>query len=156
MTDQQQRPSLLERFKLGIPKRYLLLVAAFAWTIAGGMLLGRGSAWLLRFGDHLVLRYAIALSGGFAFFFLLFSRISLKHVRRIKAMEETRPSLFSFFDIKAYVMMACMITGGVLLRTLHLVAPSLLYTFYACMGTPLLISATRFYHSFAVYPNSER
>jgi hypothetical protein len=151
MNPRERRSGFLERHQPRVPKRYLLLVAAFAWTIAGGMLLGRGSAWLLEHGDHLFLRYAVALAGGLVFFFLLFSRISLKHVRRILAIDRARPSLFSFFDAKAYIMMAFMIGGGVLLRTSNVVAPSILYTFYACMGTPLLISALRFYHSFAVY-----
>ena len=140
---------------LRVSRRVLLLVAGLVWTFAGGMLLGRGSAWLLKSGDHLVLRYAIALAGGLAFFFLLFDRISLKHVRRIREMEDDRPSLFSFFDLKSYLMMALMITGGVLSRTLALVEPSILYTFYACMGTPLLISAFRFYYSYATYRGAE-
>jgi hypothetical protein len=132
-----------------VPKRYLFLAAAFAWTFAGAMLFGKGSAWLLAHGDHIFFRYSIALAGGLAFFVLLFSRISRRHVTRIHAIEAVRPSLFSFFDFKAYVMMALMITGGILIRTFKLIEPSILYTFYACMGTPLLLSATRFYHAFA-------
>ncbi len=136
---------------LKVSRRGLLLVAGLVWTFAGGMLFGRGSAWLLKSGEHLVLRYALAFAGGLAFFFLLFNRISSKHVRRIREMEDERPSLFSFFDRKSYLMMALMIAGGVLLRTFELVDPAILYTFYACMGTPLLISAFRFYYSYATY-----
>lgn len=136
---------------LRIPHRFLLLVAGLAWTLAGGMLLGRATFWLLKFGDHLVLRYAIAVAGGLVFFLALFSRISRKHVARIRAIDDLRPSIFSFFDRKSYAMMALMILAGVALRTFKLVDPSILYTFYACMGTPLLLSAVRFYHSFATY-----
>jgi hypothetical protein len=135
----------------GVPRRYLLLVAGFVWTFAGGMLLGRGGSWLLAFGDHLAIRFAIALTGGLVFFFALFRRISRRHVERIKRLDAERPSAFSFFNPRSYVMMATMIAGGVLLRRSGLVAPSILYTFYVCMGTPLLISAFRFFRSFAVY-----
>jgi hypothetical protein len=117
------------------------------------MLLDRGGLWLLAFADHLLLHVAIALVGGIAFFFLLFKKISRKHVRRILAIDIAKPCLFSFFDFKGYVMMALMITGGLLIRAFKLIEPSILYTFYACMGTPLLLSATRFYHSFATYAN---
>jgi len=151
MTAQERRSALLVKFKPGVPKRYLLLAAALAWTLAGAMLLGRGGAWLLEFGDHLLARFAIALVGGLVFFFLLFSRISLKHVARILAIEVLKPCLFSFFNLKAYAMMAFMIAGGILLRSFKLIEPSLLYTFYACMGTPLLLSAIRFYHTFVRY-----
>ena len=140
---------------LRVPRRYLLLAAGLAWTAAGAALLGRGSAWLLRFGDHLALRYAIALAGGLAFFVLLFARISRKHIERIRAIEEERPRLLSFFDAKAYAMMAGMISGGILLRRSALVEPSVLYTFYACMGTPLILSASRFFLSFAAYRRPE-
>jgi hypothetical protein len=141
---------------LRVPRRYLLLAAGLAWTLAGAMLLGRGSAWLLRFGDHLAVRYALALAGGLAFFFLLFSRISRKHIERIRSIEEERPRLLSFFDAKAYVMMAGMISGGIALRGSGLVEPSILYTFYACMGTPLILSAFRFFSSFAAYRMPEQ
>jgi hypothetical protein len=151
MTARERSSAFLDKHKPTVPKRYLLLVAGFVWTFAGAMLFGRGTAWLLEFGDHLLARYAIALAGGLAFFFLLFSRISIKHIARIHAIDIVRPCIFSFFDFKAYIMMALMITGGVLLRTLKLIEPSILYTFYVCMGTPLLLSALRFYYSFATY-----
>jgi hypothetical protein len=66
-------------------------------------------------------------------------------------MSDPRPSVFSFFGLKAYVLMALMISGGILLRASKLIEPSLLYTFYVFMGTPLLLSAIRFYVSFASY-----
>jgi hypothetical protein len=151
MTARERRSAFLGKRRPGVPKRFLLLAAGFAWTLAGGMLFGRGSAWLLRYGNRLALRFALALAAGLLFFVLLFSRISLKHIRRIRAIGMDRPCVFSFFDFKSYVMMAFMIAGGILLRTLRLVEPSILYTFYVCMGTPLLLSALRFYHSFATY-----
>jgi hypothetical protein len=151
MTARERRSAFLSKYRPAVPKRFLLLIAGLAWTFAGGMLFGRGSAWLLRHGDRLVLRYSVALAAGLVFFALLFSRISRKHIRRIRAIETARPSVFSFFDRKSYVMMAFMIAGGILLRALNLIEPSILYTFYVCMGTPLLLSALRFYHSFATY-----
>ena len=149
MVPRERMATFMDKFRPRVPKRALLLVAGLAWTLAGSMLLGRGSAWLLANGDRLVQRYAIALSGGVAFFFLLFSRISRRHVRRIRALEAARPSVFAFFDRRSYAMAAAMMAGGVLLRSSRLIEPSLLYTFYVCMGTPLLLSALRFYRSFA-------
>ena len=117
------------------------------------MLVGRATAWLLKSGDHLIARFSIAIAGGVVFYFLLFSRISRRHIARIHAIDEARPRLLSFFSLKSYVMMTSMIAGGIFLRTTKLVEPSTLYTFYACMGTPLLISAFLFYHSFKTYPH---
>ena len=141
--------ALLRNLNPGLPRRYLLLVAGLVWTFAGGLLFGRGSAWLLPSQDHLLLRYGIALSCGLAFFAFLFTGISRKHVDRILGLEDERPRLFSFFDRKSYIMMASMIGGGILLRASGLIPPPILYTFYVAMGTPLLLSALRFYLTFA-------
>jgi hypothetical protein len=137
-----------------VPHRILFLAAGLAWTLAAAMLLGRAGLWLLKSGDHLILRYAIALTGGIAFYFLLFSKISRRHIARIQGIDELRPCLLSFFGFRSYIMMVSMIAGGILLRTFKLVEPSILYTFYTCMGTPLLISAFLFYRSFATYRRS--
>ncbi|MBL8967080.1 MAG: hypothetical protein JNG85_08725 [Spirochaetaceae bacterium] len=143
---------IIQRLKPGIPKRYLLLVAALVWTFAGGMLFGKGAIYLSSHGDRLFLRFAVALAGGLGFFMLLFSKISLKHITRIHAIDIVRPCLFSFFDLKGYVMMGSMIAGGALLRKFELVDPLLRAKFYACMGTPLLLSAARIYYAWARYP----
>jgi len=151
MTPRERRSFFLEKCRPRVPHRVLFLAAGFAWTIAGGVLVGRAMAWLLKSGDHLIARYAIALAGGLVFYFLLFSRISRRHIARIHAIDEVRPRLLSFFGFKSYLMTATMIAGGILLRTFKLVEPSILYTFYTCMGTPLLLSAFLFYRSFATY-----
>jgi hypothetical protein len=141
----------MDKYKPGVPKRVLLLVAGIVWTFAGGMLFGKGSAWLLENGDRLLIRYSVAITAGLAFYLVLFSKISLKHVTRIRAIDIARPCIFSFFDFKGYVMMGSMIAGGIVLRSLNVIEPSILYNFYVFMGTPLLVSALRFYYSFAVY-----
>jgi hypothetical protein len=141
----------INRAKPAVPKRHLLLVAALAWTTAGGILLARGTAYMSAMGDHLLWRCAIALVGGLVFFVLLFARISLKHIARIHAIEVVSPCLFSFFDFKAYLLMALMIAGSVSLRLLRLIDPLTLANFYVCMATPLLMSAVRFYYAFATY-----
>ena len=139
------------RLKPGVPKRALLFVAGLVWTFAGGMLFRKGAAFLASSGDHLLLRYALAVPAGLILFAFAFSRISLKHIKRIHSIDIARPCVFSFFDLKGYVMMGIMISGGILLRELRLIDPVALSTFYLCMGTPLLISAARFFLAFALY-----
>jgi uncharacterized membrane protein YedE/YeeE len=45
--------------------------------------------------------------------------------------------------------MAIMISGGITLRLSGLVNPEIIYTFFLCMGIPLLVSAWRFFYSYA-------
>jgi hypothetical protein len=133
-----------------ISKHYLLLVAALVWTFAGGMLLFRGYFFLMDFPDWLVFKIAGCLVGGLIFFKLLFVKISGKHVLRIKNMPIEKPCLFSFFNLRSYLMMFFMITLGITLRKSGIVSAEYLSLLYLTMGVPLLMSSFRFYYSFFV------
>jgi hypothetical protein len=131
------------KFKPGVPKRYLLMVAAFVWLFAGGFLLFRGIRSMPP-ASWAIWKTMVSVAGGLAFFWVLFLRISSKHIRRITTLEILRPCVFSFFDFKSYLMMALMITMGVTVRKLHLIAPQDISYFFITMSVPLIISAVRF------------
>jgi hypothetical protein len=143
--------SLAEKYKPAIPRRGLLMVAGVFWTFAGGMLLWRGLSGLFPFGRNMLYEIPIGIAGGLLFFFLLFQRISKKHVKRMLSIEIDKPCFFSFFDVRAYILMTIMISAGVSLRIFKLVDPQILYTFYVCMGIPLLMSAFRFYYNWYIF-----
>lgn len=148
------RKSLL-KLKPGISKRGLLLLAGIVWTFAGGMLAFRGLSYLWD-QPHLGVRLAIAAAIGVAFYLMVFTRVSFKHISRIKSKAVAKPCAFSFFDVKGYLMMAVMITSGILLRHFNVVNPAYLYTFYVGMGIPLLISAARFYWTWLTFSEASR
>lgn len=132
-------------------KRILLFIAALVWTFAGVMLFSRGIA-MMRIDSHSFgLRFIISLVSGALFYWVLFTRISKKHVNRIIQLPVERPAVFSFFDKKGYIMMIGMISLGVFLRTTGIVAPFYLSVLYVTMGVPLFISSIRFYYSGIYY-----
>ena len=131
-----------------VPRIYLLLIAALVWTFAGGMLLFRGSLFLKDSPHRIILKLIGCIIGGMLFFILLFNRISGKHVDRIVNFPVARPSVFSFFNLKSYIMMAFMITSGITLRKTGVVSPEYLAIVYLTMGIPLLMSSFRFYYTF--------
>ena len=142
--------SFLKTCKPGIPKKYLLLVAAFVWTFAGSMLFFRGFSVLKFDSSSILMLESASIIAGICFYRFLFSSISLKHINRIRNLEAHRPCLFSFFNWRSYLMMSMMISLGVGLRLSGLVPMFYLALFYITMGTPLLISASRFfYHSWS-------
>ena len=120
-----------------------------AWTTAGGILSGRGLAFMITNTSWLWLRLAGGLVCGIIFYVLLFAKISKKHIKRIKGLNIPYPCAFSFFNLRGYLMMAIMITGGVMLRKFDVINKDWLYNFYVTMGVPLLISAFRFYYFWA-------
>ena len=128
-------------------RRNLLFIAAVVWTFAGGMLLTRGILMMGIDKDFLITRIIISIVGGVLFYVILFSRISKKHVTRIIQLTNNHPSIFSFFNLKSYVMMTFMISFGVLLRKSGIVPPFYLSILYVTMGIPLTFSSLRFYYS---------
>ena len=128
-------------------RRNLLFIAAFVWTFAGGMLLTRGILMMGMDNDYLITRIVISIVGGTLFYVILFSKISKKHVIRIIHLTNNCPSIFSFFNLRSYVMMIFMISFGVFLRTSGIVPPFYLSILYVTMGIPLLVSSQRFYYS---------
>jgi hypothetical protein len=131
-----------------VSKRYLLLVAALVWTFAGGMLLYRGFTINHSLPSHWKVEFFGCTMAGLLFFILLFNRISAKHVLRIKSLPIEYPVIFSFFNLKSYLMMFSMITIGITLRKTGAVSPEYLSFMYITMGIPLLMSSFRFYSTF--------
>jgi hypothetical protein len=137
--------------KPSVNKKNLLVVAGMVWSFAGGMLLYKGISLLISENSSLIFELIIGISLGIVFYLLLFSRISLKHINRIFRIEIIKPCLFSFFNIKSYVLMILMISSGIGLRKLEIINHEVLSIFYITMGTPLLISSLRFYYYWLKY-----
>jgi len=137
-------------FKPSVSRHNLLLIAGLAWTTAGGILLWRGLDYEIRHSSHIWLNILAGVVIGVIFYLILFAKISLKHIKRIKGLTIPYPCAFSFFNIRSYILMMIMITAGIFLRNLELVNKEYLFTFYIGMAFPLLISAFRFYYSWAV------
>ena len=139
------------RFKPAVPKRLLLFVAAGVWTFAGFMLLFKGSKMVDSTYRYLWLEYLSALLGGLLFYWKMFSKLSLKHTLRILRLNEDYPCLFSFFNFRSYLVMALMITMGIILRKTGWVKPVYLSFLYLTMSVPLLLSSIRFYYTGIYY-----
>jgi hypothetical protein len=145
----------LFHFRFNVSKRVLLLEAALLWTFAGGMLLFRGSIMLEASSGFSWLKIISSICFGFAFFVLVFTKISRKHVNRIKSLTGNDHLFYEFFNGKSYLMMAGMISMGVLLRKSMIVPLPLLSLVYITMGIPLLFSSLRFYHHWFNYLSAE-
>ena len=135
----------LQNLKPSVSRRNLLLVAGFAWTIAGGMLISRALMALQAMDHYLWLEILAGLALGIVFYLALFARISKKHITRITLITIDNPCFFSFFNLRSYILMAIMITAGITFRKLDIINREILYTFYLTMGIPLLVSAIRFF-----------
>jgi hypothetical protein len=138
--------NFIEFIKLRVSRRALLFIAAVVWTFAGGMLLMRSISMFGTIRNYFWVKIVLSAIGGLTFYLVLFSKISINHVNRILNLQNDRQSVFSFFNLKSYILMTLMITMGITLRKSGIVRPEYLAIVYLTMGIPLLLSAIRFYY----------
>lgn len=124
-----------------IKKQYLLLLACLVWIMAGANIMRIGieayRAYITVFNVFLsVIVFAV-------FQFFIFGRLVKKHTKRILAYEE-RQWFIKFFDIKSFIIMAFMMTGGILLRVSGVVPDRFIAVFYSGLGTSLLLAGILF------------
>lgn len=131
-----------------IKKRGLLLFAGVVWLAAGVNILrigvmaicsswGKGALWL----DVALPIFALLILGGFSF---MFYRIVDRHEKRILGYETDKVSVFLFFDVKGYLLMAFMMGLGIVLRQGDFLPNYFFAFFYTGLGIALSVSGFRF------------
>jgi hypothetical protein len=139
LMSQVSKSNIIERYKPGVSKSVLLFIAGLLWVMVGIMLNSMAYSWLRneRLG-HALLAAAIGFVGSLFIHHFGFLRIVNRNLDRILPMEGKR-CVFSFMPWKSYVLVAVMITMGVLLR--HSSIPKLyLSVLYIGIGTALILS----------------
>lgn len=109
-----------------VKKRALLLIAGIVWLIAGFNVarLGVLSYLLIESQWYLYLFSVIV----FMLFGIMFFQMSRKHTKRILGYEDYRP-FWHFFDLKAYIIMACMMGAELVLELVAYSRTFLLHSF---------------------------
>lgn len=150
---------LLSRFlsnlKPGVPKRVLFFMAALIWAYAAFRVLMM--AWLNAPESSLPMWKVIAfgLIGFVIFFNFVFLKVCRKHIRRISSMEQKKPCLFAFFGWKSYLLIALMVSMGILFARMKLIPPFLQGIFYIALGVSLLFSAIMLLNAGIFYHESK-
>ena len=80
-----------------------------------------------------------------------FIRTNRQHTitSRIRAYEEELHFFLKFFDVKSFIIMAVMMTGGISLRAFGLVPNWFIAFFYTGLGASLLLAGLLFGCNFA-------
>ena len=128
-----------------VENKTLLIIAGIVWLIAGfnvarlGILsyMVTGLKWYLP-----ILSVVI-----FGLFGTMFYKMSVKHTKRIMGYEEKRP-FWHFFDLKAYIIMAVMMGGGIGLRAAGVFPDLFIAFFYTGLGCALALAGVLFLKNF--------
>ena len=122
-----------------VRRNTLLLIAALVWSAAGFNILRIG---LLACPPYrTIVNYLLSAVVFTVFQIFIFGRLVNKHTARISAYEEELHFFLKFFDVKSFIMMAVMMTGGIWLRFISF--------FYTGLGASLLLAGLLFACNFA-------
>jgi len=132
---------------LAIEKKKLMIVAGVVWLLAGLNIANIGVQAYLDVASWPLL---IALVAGslavFALFYIkIFSPMTKKHAGRILSYTTRAVSVFRFFDVKGYLIMALMMTVGIGLRLSGVVPEWFIAFFYTGLGSALAVSGAAFF-----------
>lgn len=131
-----------------VKKRTLLLIAGIVWLMAGFNVarLGVLSYAVIEKRWYLYVLSAVV----FVLFGRMFFKMSKKHTKRIIGYEENRP-FWHFFDVKAYLMMACMMSGGIGFRAAGIFPDIFVAFFYSGLGCALALAGVLFAKNYLCY-----
>lgn len=141
----------MKRFIPHVSPKYLLLIAGLVWMIAGGNILRIGVPDFTGYWHYSILYLLESLAVFLIFMIRIFYRLVQKHNARIRQMEEKKVPFYWFFDSKSYCIMIFMITGGLLLRSSHLLPEIAIGVMYCGIGVSLLGAGVLFLQKFFIY-----
>ena len=133
----------MDKFKIAVDKRVLLLLAGLMWIAVGAMLMKMAYTWLSAANE----RHAFAFgAAGVALALMVhhfgFLKVVDKNLGRIMPMEGKR-CIFAFISWKSYLLIAVMVMLGITLR--HSPLPRQhLAVIYIGIGLALVLSSVRY------------
>lgn len=137
-----------------VKKRALLAIAGSVWLAAGFNVARLGVLSYIRLDEisavHILLSIVV-----FCVFEFMFYRMSVRHTKRIRSYpQETRP-VWNFFDLKSYLIMAFMMSGGIWLRNSGLAPEVFIAVFYTGLGCALGSAGILFWVNFIKGPDPQ-
>ena len=121
-----------------VRRNTLLLIAALVWSAAGVNILRSG---LLAYPPYrTVVNYLLSALVFTVFQVFIFGQLVNKHTARISAYEEELHFFLKFFDVKSFIIMAVMMTGGIWLRSSGVAPDRFIAFFYTGLGASLLLA----------------
>ena len=125
-----------------VKRNTLLLIACLVWSAAGFNILRIG---VLAYPAYLSFWNFLLSALVFTVFqIFIFGRLVKKHTTRICGYEEERHFFMKFFDVKSFLIMAVMMSGGIWLRSSGIAPERFIAVFYTGLGASLLLAGVLF------------
>ena len=91
-----------------------------------------------------VINYIVTIIVFLLFWFMVFYKLTNKHTIRIQGYEEEKQLFYKFFDLKSFLIMAFMISFGIIIRSFHLLPERFIAVFYTGLGAALFMAGVLF------------
>lgn len=124
-----------------VKKQYLLLIACLVWIVAGVNIVRIGMEAYAQYLNLFNILLSVVVFIIFQLF--VFGKLVKKHTGRILAYEE-RQWFIKFFDVKSFIIMAVMMTGGIWLRVSGVAPERFIAVFYSGLGFSLVLAGILF------------
>ena len=124
-----------------VSKRVLLAIASFVWLSAGFNVARIGIA---EYADNFTPLLPLWTVLVFIPFFFMFRQMVKKNTRRILAYESERVLFLKFFTLKSYILIAVMMSLGMVLRGVSAVPRMFIAFFYTGLGCALFLAGVHF------------
>ena len=118
-----------------IKKQNLLLLASLVWMIAGFNVLRIGIETYAEY--QTVINYIVTIIVFLLFWFMVFYKLTNKHTIE-------KQLFYKFFDLKSFLIMAFMISFGIIIRSFHLLPERFIAVFYTGLGAALFMAGVLF------------
>lgn len=125
-----------------------MLIAGIVWLIAGFNVARLGILSYLEMAPQWYL-FLLTIAV-FSLFGTMFYKMSQKHTKRIMGYEEYRP-FWHFFDLKAYIIMVCMMGGGIGLRAAGVFTDIFISFVYSGLGCAFALAGVIFIKNYIGY-----
>ena len=139
----QNSKSASKRKPFQVKKQNLLIIAALVWVAAGINILHIGLEAYAE-GYVTTLNEVLSVVVGLVFWFGTFYKLTKKHTQRITNYEEQHQYFWHFFDLKSFIIMAIMMTGGIALRVSGIAPSVFIAVFYTGLGSALALAGILF------------
>lgn len=139
----QNSKSTSKRKPFQVKKQNLLTIAALVWVAAGVNILHIGLEAYAE-GYVTTLNEVLSVAVGLVFWFGTFYKLTKKHTQRITNYEEQHQYFWHFFDLKSFIIMAIMMTGGIALRVSGIAPSVFIAIFYTGLGSALALAGILF------------
>lgn len=144
----------MSRSPFHVKKRTLLAIAGGVWLLAGLNVVRMGVMAYCSLAEfnYVYLLLSVIVMGLFG---TMFYKLSLKHTSRIKAYPNSTRPFWHFFDLKSYIIMAVMMSGGVSLRILGVLPTTFVAFFYTGVGVALMLAGVMFFCQYARFTDDK-